>query len=815
MNAWLVRRSKPKSPTPLSDADKLRAAVDEASRFVVNRYTSFLLISVYLAITIGTTTDEHLLKESNLHLPWLDVGLPIVPFYWVMPLFYLVVHLHLMLQLAILSIKLGQLQRELVKLPPVQQEMLRGLVHPFSFNHMILRSAKSRSVRALLVAGEWLTFVILPLVILGWVQRQFLPYHSEGMTWWHRGCLLADLVALWMYWPAILKPLRDGQVGRSLLRRVIRAVRWVVGIGVAAGLSVLIVAFSLFVMAIPRWKDDPITFRTTDRFFQRSDDLKIYAPQWLKTDWSPLQGIASSLEWQEKEEIPRRIDNWTAWFEWKLHRSMMVRNRTLVAAEPSSELLGGYVAGGKDYDEQWLKHVKGLDLRGRELRYADFTLSRLPKANFRPRWELTDDEFIQSSETSIGRRTDLRGAVFRNAKLEDASLIWARMEEIDLSSAELVKGDLRRASLDYAMLVATNLSSAKLCGAKLNNSNMESAVLSDADLNAIKVGGSFVNTELHGVILLRAELRRANLFRSELHNATLALAQLHSANLSSAQLHMADLQFAQLHCAKLEWTVFHGADLFMVDLNGAWLGGAALHGANLSGARLYGADLRLAALHGAILYRAELHGADLQQAKFHGAVLHDAFLGQTNFSQSKLVCSDLRSLHFDPLGDEAWDGVEEQIRQTLPEGSGRDDAIRRIQNARNRETRFAGFDRYQWNLSDWSWMGDVPFAILRWPLELLHHVYESLFFMGIADTRARLACSNEAVAKAYGMRLACSDAEPGFKENNPHLSWAMLERSRDPACTAIRRLPEETLDALESVVRKGFGLKNYKRPGKQ
>lgn len=49
--------------------DRLRAAANEAARFAVARYTTFLLVYVYLGIIVGTTTDEHLLSESGLTLP--------------------------------------------------------------------------------------------------------------------------------------------------------------------------------------------------------------------------------------------------------------------------------------------------------------------------------------------------------------------------------------------------------------------------------------------------------------------------------------------------------------------------------------------------------------------------------------------------------------------------------------------------------------------------------------------------------------------------------------------------------------------------
>jgi hypothetical protein len=62
-----------------------RGAVDEAARLARNVYLSFLLLGTYIAIIIGSTTDMQLLKGSPVTLPLLNVQLPIVGFYAMVP----------------------------------------------------------------------------------------------------------------------------------------------------------------------------------------------------------------------------------------------------------------------------------------------------------------------------------------------------------------------------------------------------------------------------------------------------------------------------------------------------------------------------------------------------------------------------------------------------------------------------------------------------------------------------------------------------------------------------------------------------------
>ena len=74
-----------------------------------NFYFSFLLLGTCIAVTIGSTTDVHLLKVSPVALPLLNVQLPIVGFYVVVPWLLLLFYFNLLLHLALLAQKLHQL----------------------------------------------------------------------------------------------------------------------------------------------------------------------------------------------------------------------------------------------------------------------------------------------------------------------------------------------------------------------------------------------------------------------------------------------------------------------------------------------------------------------------------------------------------------------------------------------------------------------------------------------------------------------------------------------------------------------------------
>ncbi len=182
--------------------DRLRAAANEAAKFAVARHTTFLLVTVYLGTMVGTTTDEHLLRESGLTLPLFGVALPVVPFFAFIPLFYVLLHINVISQYAILAPMLHKLRAALSELrEPAQKNEQRGLIYPSSFSHMLLRTATTPRMRFLLRLSVIVPLIVLPLLLLCWIQRQFLPYHSVGITWLHRSYVLVDLLVIWLYWP--------------------------------------------------------------------------------------------------------------------------------------------------------------------------------------------------------------------------------------------------------------------------------------------------------------------------------------------------------------------------------------------------------------------------------------------------------------------------------------------------------------------------------------------------------------------------------------------------------------------------------------
>jgi len=465
----------------------LTDAVNEAAKHAMNRLMTFTLAGLYVAITIGTTTDEMLLRGSSLPLPLLGVGLPIVPFYVVVPAMYVLLHMNLLLQLSLLADKLGRLNRRIQALPDEESRGERyALIHPFPFAHLLLGTAHSRLVRALLKAVVWSLVVIVPVILLCWTQRQFLAYHSVPITWTHRLCVIGDLALIWIYWRLIFRTVR-GPVDKDSRPRwtpwgaLRSAGRWAAGV-TATG----VVAFvSVAIFAVPG---------------ESADFVSVYAPPWyVLGPWMP-------------PPVPGELDN-------LLHRNLVLREMTLVAAEPPPELLA---AGGEDV---WRKHARGLDLRGRDLRRADFYRSRLVNA-------------------------DLRGAILKGAYLS-----FAELQGVDLEGAQL-----QGACLSFAHLQGVNLG-----GAQLQEAILRDARLQGANLRGAQLQGALLGAQLQGAYLSFAHLQGANLTGAQLQGANLTGAHLQGANLTGAQLQGALLLETAIRGVSLQKAVLRFCVLLGLD----------------------------------------------------------------------------------------------------------------------------------------------------------------------------------------------------------------------------------------------------------
>src|SRR3954454_18624166 len=180
-------------PEPIPD---LLKAVNEASSRGFALWLSFLSVTAYLAIAIGTTTHLQLLVEGPVKLPLLGVDLPLFAFYSAAPPLFLLLHFYVLMQLYLLSRTVRQFDLELRAAAMIEADRarVRTQLDAFVLTRLLLGGPDRFLPRFFLGATVWLTLLVGPVLLLVFFQLRFLPYHAEGTTWVHRMVLLVDLV---------------------------------------------------------------------------------------------------------------------------------------------------------------------------------------------------------------------------------------------------------------------------------------------------------------------------------------------------------------------------------------------------------------------------------------------------------------------------------------------------------------------------------------------------------------------------------------------------------------------------------------------
>ena len=552
----MIRRIKPPAARKTVDLAPYRASVNEAAARTRGMWLGFILLLGYLVVTVGAVTHKDLFLQSPVTLPVLNIGLPLVGFFSVAPVFFLINHFYLLLQVKRVSSRVRDFNHalETAGLPPAEQEHHRRGLDSFLIAQMLGGTDEERTGRTswFLRAVALLTLVVAPLLLILMIQLQFLAYQSEPVTWLHRIVFLIDLALLWVFWPAI----RAGE-WKHPTRPVLT------GIG-----AYCLAFFACLIAAFPgEYADGGLNARD----WTRNVDSRGW---WIKDRiFGALRERKSVLHYQSGLPFASRtlvLDDRTDLIDLtKLDTSVTRKSK-----DPDSTWRAGGTGSYRD------RALRGAYFNRTDLRHMDFERARLQGASL-------DSARLQGASLDDA---DLQGASLAGARLQGASLEWA-----SLQGASLIYASLQGASLAGASLQGASLDWASLQGASLEWASLQGASLDLASLQ----GASLAGASLQGASLDRARLQGASLYSASLQGASLIYASLQGASLDDADLQGASLAGARLQGASLIYASLQGASLIYASLQGASLDDADLQGASLAGARLQGASLEWASLQGA------------------------------------------------------------------------------------------------------------------------------------------------------------------------------------------------------------------------
>jgi uncharacterized protein YjbI with pentapeptide repeats len=456
------------------DLESIRKAVDDAATVGGALWFSYLFVLFYLAVAAGAVTHADLFLENPVKLPFLNIDLPLLAFFFVAPILFLFAHGYTLIHLVMLTEKAkdyDQALREQIGADSPASDKLRRQLPSNIFIQYLAGPANLRKSAFGYALGfvAWTTLAVAPVLLLLMMQLQFLPFHNLFITWTQRVAVVLDLALIWWLWGTI----RSGREG-------VASSFWgaFAKLALSSALSLGVVLFAALSATFPgEWQES---------HFSRIDQLRVP---------TSIHDLVFNSE----------VDDST-------RRRRLPFSNTLV-------LTGFNVLEGLHIDDP--KKVDWRDFtfraRGRDLKGANFDFASLPRVDF------------------TGAR--LEDASFYTAQLDLASFEKAQVEGVSLASAQLRGASLDFAQLQGAALIGAQLQGASLKGAQLQGAMLAGAQLQGASLDGAQLqGASLDEARLRGASLDFTQLQGASLSNSQLQGASLENAILDGADLSHAFL---------------------------------------------------------------------------------------------------------------------------------------------------------------------------------------------------------------------------------------------------------------------------------------
>lgn len=475
----------------------LLAAVNASARSANVAWLIFLGLMAYLLIAILGVTHRDLLLGSDVTLPLLQVQIGLIPFFVLVPILLVLLHIALLGKLALLAGKTREFDAALRLLESTDQRShpLRLELDNFFLVQVIAGPERSRVVSAFLNSLSWLTLVVFPLALLLYVQVAFLPFHDTVVTIVHRLAVLADVVLLLLI--GVFLSRSETTYFGAFWRTAVHNPGSLV-FGVAALVA------ALFVSAFATVPGEG--HRNGRASFLIGHDGALFGlfPRNLDVSDADLAGgkdIATGA------------------------RTINLRGRDLRSARLDRSDLHGADLTGANLDGA---SFAGADLRQVRLQCDDRTdLRRSENRQAVPCASARGANFAMAKLTGARMSgLDMRGARFDGAQLEGVNLANAQMTGVDFSRADLQRADLSGG----ATLQGANFEQANLQGADLSGANLQMADLTGAALQ----GATLALANLEGAVLRDAALEGAGLQGAKLFGADMRGARLHFADMSKA-----------------------------------------------------------------------------------------------------------------------------------------------------------------------------------------------------------------------------------------------------------------------------------------
>jgi hypothetical protein len=371
----------------------LRQSVAEAASVGDSLWLSYIVAFYSIGFLAASVTHRDLLFGKSVSFPILNVELPLALFFVVAPVVLLVSHAYLVVHLAMVGKKARLFDEALVA--RVDDHPTReGLRWQLPSNVLVQFLVGPLEMRAgafgfIFYSIVLTTIVLGPIVLLLYLQVQFLPYHHEQITWLHRLAVLLDVGLLWTFWPAVVD--RPGELTDTLIGTFWRHKVLVV-------LSIVALWFSFLMATFPGEKLHALLRPAT------SDSA------------TPVMVVPGFLRFSELYDslFNGPIECWHGGRQSPFSATLVLTDARVAIASPrdagATNSLRGRNLEGAILNGTFLQNVDltGADLKNASLERADLTDANLNKADLTGAWLV---------------RANLEGATLYKTRLDGAVLV--------------------------------------------------------------------------------------------------------------------------------------------------------------------------------------------------------------------------------------------------------------------------------------------------------------------------------------------------------------------------------------------------------
>lgn len=182
--------------------DQLIQSINEVAQTARTLLLGLLVIALTMGALVVGTTDEEMLRDSAEIAPTLGVRVSVSVAHLFAPIVFLFLHVSALIQLDLLIQRVGAFDVVLRGVPwdDVRRHYRRRLMG-FPFVQQLAGGEEQGVARFLLRAVAWLSYFLIPLLLLLAVQIGFVRYQSRVITGVHQGVILIDVLVLtWFHW---------------------------------------------------------------------------------------------------------------------------------------------------------------------------------------------------------------------------------------------------------------------------------------------------------------------------------------------------------------------------------------------------------------------------------------------------------------------------------------------------------------------------------------------------------------------------------------------------------------------------------------